>query len=97
MTDQATASGLTDMSQVTVLVNKKKNTCKFFSLKLGAWNVRTTNDSNISIRPERATAIICKELEKASIDNCALSELPFAHQCIWSHHTKNTGGKRAIL
>ncbi|CAH3040427.1 unnamed protein product, partial [Pocillopora meandrina] len=27
-------------------------------LNLGAWNVRTTNDSDSSIRPERATALI---------------------------------------
>ena len=38
-------------------------------------NVRTTNDSDFSIRPERVTAIICKELDKASIDICALSEV----------------------
>ena len=44
-------------------------------LNLAAWNVRTTNDSDSTIRPERATAIICKELEKAGIDICALSEV----------------------
>ena len=44
-------------------------------LNLAAWNVRTTNDSRDSIRPERATAIICREIEKANIDICALSEV----------------------
>ena len=44
-------------------------------LNLAAWNVRTTNDSQDSIRPERATAIICREIEKANVDICALSEV----------------------
>ena len=57
------------------MVKKKQNPCKSLSLKLGALNVITTNDSDSSIRPERATAIICKGLEKASIDICALSEV----------------------
>ena len=42
---------------------------------MAAWNACTTNDSDSTIRPERATAIICKELEKAVIDICALSEV----------------------
>ena len=45
------------------------------NLALGAWNVRTTNDTIDSIRPERATAIITRELAKANIDICALSEV----------------------
>ena len=65
--DQATAFGATDAPQVTAVVKKKRNPCKSLSLKLGAWNVRTTNDSDGSIRPERATAIICKELDKAAM------------------------------
>lgn len=36
--------------------------------------MHTFSDSDGSIRPERATAIICKELDKAAIDICALSE-----------------------
>ena len=36
-------------------------------------NVRTTNNSMDSIRPERATAIITREVAKAHIDICALS------------------------
>ena len=44
-------------------------------LNLGAWNVCTTNDSDSSIRPEQATALICRQLEKASIDIYALSEV----------------------
>jgi len=61
LSDQATASGPTDAPQVTVVVNKKRNPCKSLFIKLGAWNVRTTNDSDGSVRPERATAIICKD------------------------------------
>lgn len=74
---QATAFGATDAPQVTAVENKKRNPCKSqsLSLRLGVWNVRTTNDSDGSIRPERATAIICKELDKAAIDICALSEV----------------------
>ena len=75
-TDHITTSGATDAPQVTAVVNKKRNPCnKSFKLTLGAWNVRTTNDSDDSIRPERATVIICRELEKAGIDICALSEV----------------------
>ena len=33
------------------------------------------NDSNDSIRPERVTAIITRELSKANIDICALSKV----------------------
>ena len=44
-------------------------------LNLAAWNVRTTNDSADSCRPERATAIISRELATANIDICALSEV----------------------
>lgn len=43
-------------------------------LNLAAWNVRTTNNSENYVRPKRATAIICRELEKAGIDIYALSE-----------------------
>ena len=42
---------------------------------LAAWNVRTTNDSADSYRPERATAINSRELATANIDICALSEV----------------------
>ena len=44
-------------------------------LNLVAWNVRTTNDSEDSIRPEFATAIICREIERANVDISALSEV----------------------
>ena len=44
-------------------------------LNLAAWNVRTTNDCADSCRPERATAIISRELATANIDICALSEV----------------------
>ena len=39
------------------------------------WNVRTTNDSVNSYRPERATVIISRELEAANIDIGVLSEV----------------------
>ena len=99
--DQVTASGTTDAPQVAAVVNKKLNPCKPLFLKLGAWNVRTTNDSDSSTRPERATAIICKELEKASIDICALSEVrrpgtgnlvEKSHTIFWSGGDKKQAG-----
>lgn len=84
------------------MVNKKRNPCnKSFKLTLGAWNVRTTNDSDDSIRPERATAIICRELEKAGIDICALSEvrrpgtgntIESSHTIFWSGSDKREAG-----
>ena len=70
-------------------------------LKLAAWNVRTTNDSNTGIRPERATAIICKELEKSGIEICALSEVrrpgsgnikEKSHTIFWSGGEDKTAG-----
>lgn len=74
--DNATASGGTDAPHDTVVVKNVRNPFKKASLiTLGAWNVRTTNDNINSIRPERATAIICRELEKSKIDICALSEV----------------------
>ena len=67
-TDHITASGATDAPQVTAVVNKKRNPCKkSFKLTLGAWSVRTTNDSDDSIRPERATAIIVVDQEQATL------------------------------
>ena len=72
-----------------------------FNLALGAWNVRTTNDSIDSIRPERATAIITRELAKAHIDICALSEVRREGQgnlverdysIYWSGGTKKEAG-----
>eukprot|EP00111_Clytia_hemisphaerica_P006136 TCONS_00017772-protein len=48
---------------------------RYEKLSLGAWNVRTTNDSTDSVRPERATAIISHELHNARIDICAFSEV----------------------
>ena len=61
----ATASGAPDNRQ---FCRSRKQV-----LTLGAWNVRTTNDSDSSLRP--AKALICRELEKANIDICALSEV----------------------
>ena len=74
MSNHATAFGGTDVTYRTSVIRNQR---KFFKLKFifGAWNVRTTNDSVDSIRPERATAIICKELEKYNIDICALSKV----------------------
>ena len=60
----------------SVVVKSKRNPAnRYEKLSLGAWNVRTTNDSVDSIRPERATAIISRELENAHINICALSEV----------------------
>ena len=77
------------------------NTRNPFNLVLGAWNVRTTNDTTDSIRPERATAIITRELAKANIDICALSEVRREGQgnlverdytIYWSGGTKKEAG-----
>ena len=75
--ENATASGETDAPQPSVVVKSKRNPANLYEkLSLGAWNVRTTNDSVDSIRPERATAIISFfELENVHIDICALSEV----------------------
>ena len=71
------------------------------SLTLGAWNVRTTNDSADSTRPERATAIICRELEKVEVDICALGEvrdlesgnvIERSHTIFWSGNEKKEAG-----
>ena len=40
----------------------------------GAWNVRTLLDRDTSLRPERRTALIARELGKYQIDIAALSE-----------------------
>lgn len=70
-------------------------------LTLGAWNLRTTNDSDTSIRPERTTAIIFRELEKAGIDICSLSEVRLpgsgnvverSHTIFWSGGEDKTAG-----
>ena len=70
-------------------------------LNLAAWNVRTTNDSINSLRPERATAIICRALEEADVDICALSEVrrpgtgnvkERSHTIYWSGGKDKTAG-----
>ena len=99
----ATAFGETNALQApTVVKNIRKNTAKTtLSLTLGAWNVRTTTDSDSSNRPERATAIICRQLEKGGIDICALSEvrrpgtgniIEKSHTIFWSGSDKKEDG-----
>ncbi len=80
--DNATAYGVTDAPQRMTVAENKRRPCKTtqeaqrnHSLILGAWNVRTTNDNEDSARPESATAITCRELEKAHIDIYALSNV----------------------
>ena len=75
--DNATEFEVTDAPHSTVVVesgripyNHRKQV-----LNLAAWNVCTINDSADSCRPERATAIISRELATANIDICALSEV----------------------
>ena len=107
LSDQATAFGVTDAPHGTAVVNKLRNPCRTTTtIILGAWNVRTTNDSAELVRPERATAIICRELEKACIDICALSEvrrpgtgniIERSHTIFWSGgETKKAGVGFAI-
>ena len=49
----ATASGAPD--------NQWSHCSRKQVLTLSAWNVRTTNDSDSSLRPEQETALICRE------------------------------------
>ena len=93
-----TASGETDGRHH---LPSNSNAPNIQRLNLGAWNVRTTNDSDSSIRPERATALISRELEKASIDICALSEarrpgtgniVERSHTIFWSGGEERTAG-----
>lgn len=44
------------------------------NLTLGAWNIRTLQDVADTNRPERRTALVCKELTRFNIDVAALSE-----------------------
>ena len=74
--NNVTASEETDARHRTVVVEYLQNPYKNKQrLNLAAWNVRTTNDNPNSCRPERATAIISRELESENIDICALSEV----------------------
>ena len=80
--DYATAYWLTDVAQRTAVMGNMQRPCKTAKetrknnpLILGAWNVQRTNDHVDSVRPERTTAIICRELKKTNIDICALSEV----------------------
>lgn len=66
----ATASGAADdLTNNHKSRNARKQTNLLY---IRAWNVRTTNDSATSIRLERATAIICRELEKGNTGIFAL-------------------------
>ena len=47
---------------------------------LGAWNIRTLQDKTDTNRPERRTALICKELARFNIDVAALSETRLADE-----------------
>ena len=59
------------------------------TFNLANWNVRTTNDSDNSVRLERVTAIICRELERAVIEICALTEVrrPKSGNIVEKSHT----------
>ena len=97
-----------DAAQRTAVAENKRRPCKTAKeaqrnhpLILGAWNVRTTDDNVDSARPERATAIICRELEKAQIDIFALSEvrrpgsgnvIERSHTIFWSGGEKKEAG-----
>ena len=94
----ATASGVTEEQQHTF---SNITTSKKQPLTLGAWKVRTTNGSDSSVRPERSTAIICRELENANIDICALSEVrrpgtgnivEWSHTIFWSGSEEKAAG-----
>ena len=59
--------------------NMNKKTKKTFkALNIGAWNVRTLQDSDTNKRPERSTALVAKELARYNIHFTALSETRLA-------------------
>ena len=47
---------------------------------MGAWNVRTLLDRTGTLRPERRTALVAKELQRYRIDIAALSETRLADE-----------------
>ena len=49
-------------------------------LVFGTWNVRLLMDTPHSYRPERRTVIVARELGRANIDICALSETRLADE-----------------
>ena len=63
-----TASGETDGRHH---LPSNSNAPNIQRLNLGAWNVHTTNDSDSSIRPERATALICRVRESEHRHLCS--------------------------
>ena len=56
---------------------QKKKLKKFI---LGAWNVRTLLDRAGTLRPERRTALVMKELQRYRIDIATLSETCLADE-----------------
>ena len=67
------------MPRLTVyLLNSGRKTTKKRSMYLGAWNVRTLLDRQGSLRAERRTALIARELARYRIDIAALSETRLA-------------------
>lgn len=61
-------------------------------LSLAAWNVCTTNDSDTTIRPERATAIICKELKSEVRHPGSGNIKERSHTIFWSGDEDRTIG-----
>ena len=72
---------------------------KVIALTIGAWNVRTLMDSSSSDRPERRTALVCRELDRYKVEIAALSEACLAKEGLlkevgagytffWSGHKK---------
>ena len=47
---------------------------------LGAWNVQTLLDRACTLKPERRTALVAKELQRYRIDIAALSETRLADE-----------------
>jgi hypothetical protein len=57
----------------------RKNT-KLKPIRIAAWNVRTLLDNPTADRPERRTALLCRELARYRIDIAALSETRFSEE-----------------
>ena len=49
-------------------------------LAIGAWNVRALMDSAGSDRPQRRTALVCRELDRYKFEIAALSETRLAEE-----------------
>ena len=65
--------------RITFFCGRTKNDMNV-PLILDAWNIRTLQDKINNKRPERRTALVCKELARFNIDVAALSDTRLAEE-----------------